>query len=165
LTVARAYHAAWTARHFEDAAQQLADALVVEVPINNYATKADFMRAVELTRDMTAAVNMLAEFGNPGEALLVYDLQLPMTELRVPNTSRCSTGKSRGSCRSTILLHYALPAWNRLRRAERRALHVSNCRGQFTIAELEIGVDARPRGDLRAARGDARALVFRRPSS
>ena len=83
LTLARAYHTAWTTRQFDDAAQHLADGLVVEVPINDYPTKADFIRAVELTRDMSSAVNMLAEFGKPGEAVLLYDLQLPMTELRV----------------------------------------------------------------------------------
>ena len=83
LTLARAYHTAWTSRHFDEAEQYLADALVVEVPINDYPTRADFLRAVELTRDMTDAITMLAEFGKPGEALLVYDLKLPMTDLRV----------------------------------------------------------------------------------
>lgn len=83
LTVARAYHDAWTTRHFDDAAQHLGDALAVEAPINEYPTKRAFLRAVELTRDMASAVNMIAEFGNAREALLMYDLQLPMTNLRV----------------------------------------------------------------------------------
>lgn len=83
LTVARAYHAAWTTRQFDDAAQRLADGLTVEVPINDYPPKADSIRAVELTRHMSSAVHLLAEFGKPGEALLVYDLELPMTALRV----------------------------------------------------------------------------------
>ena len=83
LTVARAYHHAWTTRNFQDAAQRLAEALVVEVPINQYPTKADFLRAVELTSEMATGIAVLAEFGNADEALLLYDMQLPMTQLRV----------------------------------------------------------------------------------
>jgi hypothetical protein len=83
LTVARAYHRAWTTQNFEDAGRHLADALRVEVPINHYSTKAEFLSAVKLTRKMATRVDMLAEFGNAGEALLLYDMQLPVTDLRV----------------------------------------------------------------------------------
>jgi SnoaL-like protein len=83
LTVARAYHDAWTTRNFETAAHCLAETLVVEVPINEYPTRADFLSAVQLTREMTSAIDVLAEFGNASEALLLYDMRLPMTELRV----------------------------------------------------------------------------------
>ena len=93
LTVARAYHHAWTTRHFQDAAQRLADTLVVEVPINQYSTKADFLRAVELTSEMATRIDVLAEFGNPDDALLLYDMQLPMTRLRVAEHFTTSGGQ------------------------------------------------------------------------
>jgi len=83
LTVVRAYHHAWTTRNFQNAAERLADTLVVEVPINGYPTKADFLSAVEMTRAMATEIDLLAEFGDAGGALLLYDMQLPMTVLRV----------------------------------------------------------------------------------
>ena len=83
LTVVRAYHHAWTTRNFQNAAERLADTLVVEVPINGYPTKADFLNAVEMTRAMATEIDLLAEFGDAGGALLLYDMQLPMTVLRV----------------------------------------------------------------------------------
>jgi len=83
LTVVRAYHHAWTTRNFQNAAERLADTLVVEVPINGYPTKADFLNAVEMTRAMATEIDLLAEFGDAGGALLLYDMELPMTTLRV----------------------------------------------------------------------------------
>jgi hypothetical protein len=83
LAVARAYHRAWTAGNIDEAGRRLSDGLIVEVPINDYPTKADFLRAVESTRKMTSKVDVLAEFGNTGEALLMYDMVLPITRLRV----------------------------------------------------------------------------------
>jgi len=92
LTVARAYHRAWTTHNFEDAGR-LADALLVEVPINEYPTKAEFLRVVKLTREMATQVEVLAEFGNAGEALLLYDMQLPVTDLRVAEHFTVADGK------------------------------------------------------------------------
>jgi hypothetical protein len=83
LAVVRAYHHAWTTRNFQEAARQLSDALVLEVPINEYPTKAAFLRAVEMTREMTSSVDVLAELGSADEAMLLYDMQLPMGDLRV----------------------------------------------------------------------------------
>ena len=93
LTVARAYHRAWTTHNFEDAGRHLADALLVEVPINEYPTKAEFLRVVKLTREMATQVEVLAEFGNAGEALLLYDMQLPVTDLRVAEHLTLADGK------------------------------------------------------------------------
>jgi hypothetical protein len=93
LTVVRAYHEAWTTRNFQDAAQRLADALVVEVPINEYPTKADFLSAVEMTRGMATEIDVLAEFGDVCGALLLYDMQLPMTALRVAEHFTVSGGQ------------------------------------------------------------------------
>ena len=75
LTVVRAYHHAWTTRNFQDAAERLADTFVVDVPINEYPTKADFLRAVKMTRAMATEIDVLAEFGDAGGALLLYDMQ------------------------------------------------------------------------------------------
>jgi limonene-1,2-epoxide hydrolase len=83
LHVVRAYHRAWTTHDFDQAARRLAETLVVEVPINNYASKGDFLAALQMTRQMTSQLDMLAEFGTAGEAMLLYDMQLPMTDLRV----------------------------------------------------------------------------------
>lgn len=93
LTVARAYHHAWTTRNFQDAAERLADTLVVEVPINEYSTKGDFLMAVELTRTMATRIDVLDEFGNDSGALLLYDLQLPITDLRVAEHFTVSDGQ------------------------------------------------------------------------
>ena len=83
LTVARAYHHAWTSRDFEDAGRHLAEVLSVEVPINDYPSKAEFLSAVKFTREMATRVDVLSALGNAGEALLLYDMQLPVTNLRV----------------------------------------------------------------------------------
>lgn len=83
LSVARAYHRAWTSKQFDEAANYLADGLRIEVPINSYPTKASFAEAVHRTCEMTSKVEMLAEFGNDGDALLLYDMTLPFGQMRV----------------------------------------------------------------------------------
>jgi ketosteroid isomerase-like protein len=83
LTVARAYHRAWSSGDFDGAERHLIDNLRVEVPINSYPTRADFMEAVRRTGAMASAVHMLAELQGAGEALLLYDLTLPIGDLRV----------------------------------------------------------------------------------
>ena len=93
MNVARAYHYAWTTRNFQAAARRLADTLVVEVPINEYPAKADFLTALESTREMASRVHVLAEFGDGGGALLLYDMQLPMTNLRVAEHFTISNGQ------------------------------------------------------------------------
>ena len=84
LTVARAYHRAWTTRNFEDAGRHLADALLVEVPINQYPTKAEFLSAVKLTSQMATQERSRRCFGQQftqnalvdGVAYLTVDLEL-----------------------------------------------------------------------------------------
>ncbi len=83
LAVARSYHRAWTNGDLEAAGAQLADDLAIEVPINAYAMKQDFLRAVGSTRQMTSKLELLAEFGDDAEALLLYDLTLPFGVMRV----------------------------------------------------------------------------------
>lgn len=93
LTVVRAYHRAWSGGDFEAAGRLLADGLELDVPINTYRTKADFLEAVRRTRQMTSAIDMLAEFGSDREALLLYDLALPFGALRVAEHFAVSDGR------------------------------------------------------------------------
>ena len=81
--MARAYHDAWQRRDYEAAWQLLGDDLVIEVPINSYDTKAAFAEAARRTREMAAAVRPIAEFGDDGEAVLLYDMTLPIGDLRI----------------------------------------------------------------------------------
>lgn len=83
LRIARTYHRAWSEERFGEAAGCLADHLAIEVPINSYATKAEFIRAVERTRTMAAEVRVLAELGDDREAFLLYDMALPFGLMRV----------------------------------------------------------------------------------
>lgn len=83
LAIARAYHRAWSTRRLDEIGQHLAEDLRVEVPINSYRGKVDFVEAVRRTAQMTSTVKMLAEFGNDNEALLLYDMTLPIGDLRV----------------------------------------------------------------------------------
>jgi hypothetical protein len=83
LAVARAYHDAWQRRDYEAAWELLGDDLVTNVPVNSYDTKAAFAEAARRTREMAAAVTPIAEFGNVGEAVLLYDMTLPIGDLRI----------------------------------------------------------------------------------
>lgn|SRR3974390_2012591 len=92
LAVARGYHDAWQRRDYQAAWQLLSDDLTVEVPINSYHCKAAFAEAAQRTRQMAAAVRPLAEFGNDAEAVL-YDLRLPIGDLRIAEYFRVSGGR------------------------------------------------------------------------
>jgi hypothetical protein len=83
LAVVRGYHRAWNDRRFADASRYLGEHLDVEVPINEYPTRASFIAAVERTREMTSRVEVLAEFAGPDEAMLLYDMTLPFGTMRV----------------------------------------------------------------------------------
>ena len=83
LAVARGYHDAWQRRDYPAAWQFLSDGLTVDVPINSYGSKAAFTAAAQRTREMAAAVTPSAEFGNDGQAVLLYDLTLPIGDLRI----------------------------------------------------------------------------------
>jgi len=84
LTVARAYHRAWTGGDFDEASRYLAEGLETDVPINTYRSKAEWLQAVQGTGQATSSVRLLAEFGTRDEALLLYDMRLdPIGDLRV----------------------------------------------------------------------------------
>lgn len=76
LSVARAYHRAWTSGDYDGAAKLLARDLRVEVPIHEYPDGASFARAVALFGQMTVAVRTLSELGADDEAILLYDMDV-----------------------------------------------------------------------------------------
>ncbi len=74
IDVARAYHAAWTGRNFAAARAYLAADLETDVPMNTYRGADDFVAAVARFGGLAERVELLAEFGSDGQALLLYDL-------------------------------------------------------------------------------------------
>jgi hypothetical protein len=93
LAVARAYFHAWTSRDRDGVSRHLADDLVVEVPINSYAGKPDFLDAVCRTAQMTSSVDLIAELGDADQAMLLYDMMLPIGKLRVAEHFTISGGQ------------------------------------------------------------------------
>ena len=84
LDVARGYHEAWTSARFEDASAFLADEVQIEVPINSYETKADFLEAVRGFATMIGRIEILAMLGDRDQAVLLYDLLVePIGPLRI----------------------------------------------------------------------------------
>jgi hypothetical protein len=93
LSVARAYHQAWSTRDLANVGRYLAEDLRVEVPINSYSGRDDFLEALKRTAQHTSSVTMLAEFADGEEAMLLYDMTLPIGELRVAEHFTISGGK------------------------------------------------------------------------
>ena len=76
LQTARAYHDAWTSRDFARATGLLADSLAVEVPINDYSTRASFAEALRGFGSMVERTRLLSALGNDSEATLIYDMDV-----------------------------------------------------------------------------------------
>ena len=70
------YYNSWTNNNFEKAGEYLDENLKVIVPINDYPTKQSFLDAVKFTREMTTNIELLCEFINKNEAMLMYDMTL-----------------------------------------------------------------------------------------
>lgn len=82
--VVSAYHAGWSTGRFAEAFERLADPLAVEVPINAYTGKADFADAVARFAGAATHVDLIAEFADGSQAMLLYDIALPgLPALRV----------------------------------------------------------------------------------
>jgi hypothetical protein len=92
LATARRYHGAWWGSDFDTAAGCLATDLQIEVPINAYSTGAAFIQAVRQTRDMASTLEMVCELGSPTDAVLIYDMTLPIGVLRVVEHFTVSDG-------------------------------------------------------------------------
>ena len=91
--VSRSFYQAWTPNDVDRLTPLLADDLEIEVAINAYDTKARFLDAVVMTTTMTSSVELLAELGTAGEALLLYDMTLPIGSLRVAEHFTVAGGK------------------------------------------------------------------------
>jgi hypothetical protein len=76
LSIVRRYHRGWTNRSFDAAISLLASELKVEVPINSYPTTESFAEAVIAFGRLARSVVLLAEFGAPNEAMLLYDMDV-----------------------------------------------------------------------------------------
>ncbi len=84
LSIARAYHHAWTGKNFAGAGRYLAKDLKTDTPINTYQGKKDFLEALERFGLLVIRADILAQFGTDHEAVLLYDLTLaPIGRLRV----------------------------------------------------------------------------------
>ena len=94
LAVTRAYHDAWTTKDFAAAAALLADALVVEVPINSYPTSESFAAALASFGSMVSKVDLLAAMSDANQAMLLYDLHAEgLGSLRVAEHFTVDDGK------------------------------------------------------------------------
>ena len=85
LEVARSYHRAWTTtKDFDAAAKLLSEDLQTDLPVNAYAGKREFVEAISGFGGLVSRVEMLSECASPGEAVLVYDLEMaPLGVLRI----------------------------------------------------------------------------------
>lgn len=106
LEVARAYHDAWERREFDAAERLLADDLVVDVPINAYDSKTSFMAAARRTREMASNVTPFADFGGEHDAVLIYDMGLPIGSLRIAEYFDVTDG---GVIRRIVHVHDTAP--------------------------------------------------------
>ena len=94
LALVRAYHRAWTSQDFDEAGRYLSDDLRTDVPINTYGSKAEWIQAVRGTRQAVTSIEVLAEFSNDGEALLLYDLEIkPIGDIRVAEHFSVADGR------------------------------------------------------------------------
>lgn len=92
--VARSYHDAWTGKDYVRARALLADALVVEVPVNDYPTAESFAAALESFGSMVSKNELLAAMSDGDEAMLLYDLEAgPVGTLRVAEHFTVEGGK------------------------------------------------------------------------
>lgn len=73
-SIALRYHDAWSTRRFEDAIALLDEELSVEVPVNEYPTRASFAKALTEFGSMVEKVQLLADFGGSCDAMLLYDM-------------------------------------------------------------------------------------------
>lgn len=76
LTLARAYHNAWTSKDFDAAVGLLSEHLHVEVPINAYPTTESFAQALVHFGSRVRRVDVLSEMTAANEAMLLYDMDV-----------------------------------------------------------------------------------------
>ena len=92
--VVEAYHRDWTSKRFDEAIELLAVDLKVEVPINDYPTRKSFAEALANFGSMVDHVDLLAEFADGDEAMLLYDMTVKgMGKMRVAEHFTVKGGK------------------------------------------------------------------------
>ena len=94
LSIVRRYHDGWTSHNYEQAIDQLAPTLRVEVPINDYPTLESFARALQGFGEMVKSVELLSELSDGDEAMLLYDVRVEqLGPLRVAEHFTVAEGK------------------------------------------------------------------------
>jgi limonene-1,2-epoxide hydrolase len=84
LDVVRRYHDAWTSKDFDQAARYLAADLETDVPLNTYEGSEQFLAALTGLGQLVTSVDLLAEFENGAEVILLYDLAAePIGSIRI----------------------------------------------------------------------------------
>ena len=83
LSIADDYHDAWLRRDYDEARRHLSNKIAIDVPINHYDSKPEFASAAQQTREMCTQVTTLAQLGDDSDAVLVYEMQLPIGPLRI----------------------------------------------------------------------------------
>lgn len=76
LSIALKYFNAWCRNDFEKASSFLSGEIAFEMPINSYASKAEFLQAVQFTVGAAQEIILLSHLGNEEEAVLIYTLKL-----------------------------------------------------------------------------------------
>jgi uncharacterized protein len=76
LSVARAYHRAWTSGDFDRASAYLSPDLETDVPLNTYEDVEHWVEALTGFAQLVNSVAVITELGGDGEALLLYDLEV-----------------------------------------------------------------------------------------
>jgi uncharacterized protein YndB with AHSA1/START domain len=75
LEIVRTYHGSWTSGNFDAARRLLDPELETDVPLNDYAGREDFVADLAGFGALVSRADVLAEFENGSEALLLYDLE------------------------------------------------------------------------------------------
>ena len=76
LEVARRYHDAWTQNDFQEARRHLVADLETDVPLSTYADAVEFLAGLGGFAQLITDVTLLAELGDSGQAMLLYDLNV-----------------------------------------------------------------------------------------
>ncbi len=96
LHTARTYHNAWTSRDFDAARHCLAEDLRTDVPLNTYPTREDFVHALTTFGSLVREVDLLAEFSEGDQALLLYDMHTdPFGTIRIAEQFTVADGLIR----------------------------------------------------------------------
>jgi hypothetical protein len=93
-SVVASYHRGWTNKRFDDSIRLLAPDVKVEVPINDYPTRESFAQALVAFGGLVERVELLADFAQGNEAMLLYDLDVKgLGKLRIAEHFTVKDGK------------------------------------------------------------------------